>query len=144
MDPQPQPPGRRAVLCGAALTGAAGLGLTACSGAGSAGKRSPATPTTAVDLGAADAVPVGGARLYREKKLVVSQPSRGEFKAFGAVCTHAGCVLTSVEKVEAHCTCHGSRFDTTSGEVLAGPADSPLPEVPIRVDGGRLVAGPGD
>ncbi|MCI0382999.1 Rieske (2Fe-2S) protein [Streptomyces sp. CNQ085] len=138
----PGSPGRRTVLCGAALTGAAGLGLTACSGGG--GGRAPAVPTAPVDLGAADAVPVGGARLYREKKLVVSQASEGEYKAFSAVCTHAGCVLTSVEELEADCACHGSLFDTTSGEVLAGPADAPLPAVPVEVRGGRLVAGPDD
>ena len=138
----PQPASRRTVLCGAALAGAAaGLGgLTACSG--SDGRRSAAIPTAPVDLGAADAVPVGGSQLYREKKLVVSQPAEGEFKAFSAVCTHAGCVLTSVKELEADCSCHGSRFDTTTGEVLAGPATAPLPEVPVRADGGTLVAGP--
>ncbi|HZG06253.1 MAG TPA: Rieske (2Fe-2S) protein [Streptomyces sp.] len=139
-----RPVGRRTVLCGAALSGAAGLGLaglTACSGTG--GERAPATPTAPVDLGPADAVPVGGSRLYREQRLVVSRPAEGEFKAFGAVCTHAGCVLTSVERLEGDCSCHGSRFDTTTGEVLAGPANAPLPEVPVRVEGGRLVAGPG-
>ncbi|WP_031506763.1 Rieske (2Fe-2S) protein [Streptomyces megasporus] len=141
-------PGRRTVLRGAALTGAAGFGLTgltACSGSGSGG-RDPrqAVPTAPVDLGPADDVPVGGSRLYRERRLVVSQPTRGDFKAFGAVCTHAGCVLTSVKELEGDCTCHGSRFDTTNGEVLTGPANAPLPEVPIRVEGGRLIAGPGD
>jgi nitrite reductase/ring-hydroxylating ferredoxin subunit len=139
-----QSPGRRTVLCGAAAAGAAGLGLTACSGSDGGGGRAPATPTAPVDLGAADAVPVGGSRLYREERLVVSRSSEGEYRAFGAVCTHAGCVLTSVERLEADCTCHGSRFDTTTGEVLAGPAGSPLPSVPVRVEGGRLVAGPGD
>ncbi|MTE18550.1 Rieske 2Fe-2S domain-containing protein [Streptomyces sp. TRM43335] len=138
-----QPPGRRTVLCGTALAGAAGIGLTACSGPGSGDRRSPAVPTAPLDLGAADAVPVGASRLYRDQKLVVSQSEEGRFKAFSAVCTHAGCVLTSVDELEADCTCHGSRFDTTSGEVLAGPANEPLPEVPIRVAGGRLVAGPG-
>ncbi|HEX5568994.1 MAG TPA: Rieske (2Fe-2S) protein, partial [Streptomyces sp.] len=130
------------VLCGAALAAAtAGLGgMTACSAASD--RWSAVVPTAPVDLGGADAVPVGGSLLYREKKLVVSQPAEGEFKAFGAVCTHGGCVLTSVKELEADCSCHGSRFDTTTGEVLRGPATAPLPEVPVRADGGTLVAGP--
>ncbi|WP_206323631.1 Rieske (2Fe-2S) protein [Streptomyces sp. HNM0574] len=121
------------------------MAATACGGAEDDGQERPGgepTPTAPVDLGPADAVPVGGAKLYRERKLVVSQPSRGEFKAFSAVCTHRGCVLTKVEKQEGDCTCHGSRFDVTNGEVLQGPASVPLPSVPVTERGGKLVAGP--
>jgi Rieske Fe-S protein len=134
------PSARRTVLKGAALAGVAGAGLTACSSGSGGGAK--ATPTASVDLGAADAVPVGGAKLFREQKLVVSCPAKGEFKAFSAVCTHAGCVLAEVVKTEGDCTCHGSRFDVTTGKVIQGPATEPLPEVPVRVADGKLVAGP--
>ncbi|GAA1369097.1 Rieske (2Fe-2S) protein [Streptomyces beijiangensis] len=134
------PAARRTVLKGAALAGAAGVGLTACS-TGSKGGAS-ATPTAPVDLGAADAVPVGGAVLFRDQKLVVSSPAKGEYKAFSATCTHQGCVLDKVEKTEGSCPCHGSRFDVTTGKVLQGPATKPLPEVPVRATGGKLIAGP--
>lgn len=133
-----QSPARRTVLRGAALAGAAGFGLAACSpenGDASAG------PTAPVDLGAAAAVPVGGARLYREDRLVVSQPAKGEFKCFSAKCTHAGCVLTGIEKQQSTCPCHGSRFDVTTGEVIQGPASDPLPEVPVKAENGKLTAG---
>jgi Rieske Fe-S protein len=133
------PSARRTVLKGAALAGVAGVGLTACS-SGSADSATD-TPSTPVDLGSADAVPVGGAVLYREQKLVVSRPAKGEYKAFSAVCTHAGCVLAKVVKTEGDCTCHGSRFDVTTGKVLQGPATEPLPAVPVEVAGGKLVAG---
>ncbi|GHC56255.1 Rieske (2Fe-2S) protein [Streptomyces cinnamoneus] len=132
---------RRTVLRGAALAGAAGLGAAACSG-GAGGTRGPAVPTAPVDLGAAGEVPVGGARLFREQKLVVSQPAAGEYKAFSAVCTHAGCVVDKVEDGKVSCPCHGSKFDATTGKVLQGPAGAPLPAVPVKADGGKLIAGP--
>ncbi|MFJ6752965.1 Rieske (2Fe-2S) protein [Streptomyces sp. NPDC091266] len=135
-----QSPARRTVLRGAALAGVAGLGAAACS-PGESGSNAPAVPTEPVDLGAAAEVPVGGAKLYREDRLVVSQPAKGEFKCFSAKCTHAGCVLAEVQKKEGHCTCHGSRFDVTTGKVLEGPASQPLPEVPVKDRNGKLIAG---
>jgi Rieske Fe-S protein len=129
------------VLCGA---GAACLlpALPGCSVGGDAGPREAATPTAPVGLGPAAAVPVGGAKLFREQRLVVSRPSRGTFRAFGAVCTHRGCVLSRIEDGEGVCDCHGSRFDVADGAVLHGPATRALPRVPVRVEDGRLVAGP--
>jgi len=132
---------RRSVLCAGAVAGL-GLATAACSGGGDGGTQ--ASPTTAVELGSSGDIPVGGAKLYREQRLVVSQPSEGEFAAFSAVCTHQGCVLDEVHKEEGSCPCHGSRFDVSTGEVLQGPATKPLPEVPVRVKGGKLVAGPKD
>ncbi|MEU6313420.1 Rieske (2Fe-2S) protein [Streptomyces sp. NPDC047014] len=140
----PQSAARRTVLKGAAaLAGAAGAGaaLTACSTESNSGGRTPATPTAPVDLGAAAEVPVGGAKLYRESKLVVSCPEAGRYKAFSAQCTHSGCVLDKIVEGEGNCPCHGSRFDVATGQVLRGPAAQPLPEVPVKAENGRLVAG---
>ncbi|MFJ8231946.1 Rieske (2Fe-2S) protein [Streptomyces sp. NPDC094448] len=136
------PAARRTVLKGAALAGAAGLGAAACSTESKLGHARTPTPTAPVDLGAADAVPVGGARLYREQRLVVSCPAKGEYLAFSAQCTHAGCALDKVEGNEGNCPCHGSRFDVTTGEALKGPATVPLPKVPVVVRDGKLIAGP--
>ncbi|WP_432588780.1 Rieske (2Fe-2S) protein [Streptomyces sp. HD1123-B1] len=136
-----QPASRRTVLCGAALAGAAGLGVTACS-AGGGGTKAPVTPTAPVDLGAADAVPAGGSKLYREDRLVVARDADGAYTAFSAVCTHAGCVVDAVEGNKISCSCHGSEFDARTGKVLQGPATQPLPSVPVKAKGGKLVAGP--
>ncbi|MFJ6795899.1 Rieske (2Fe-2S) protein [Streptomyces sp. NPDC091268] len=140
----PQSAARRTVLKGAAaLAGAAGAGpvLAACSTETRSGADSPAVPTAPVELGAASEVPVGGAKLFRESKLVVSCQEAGRYKAFSAQCTHAGCVLDKIVEGEGNCPCHGSRFDVTTGKVLRGPASDPLPEVPVKVEGGKLVAG---
>ncbi|MEU6977956.1 MULTISPECIES: Rieske (2Fe-2S) protein [unclassified Streptomyces] len=133
---------RRTVLKGAALAGAAGLGVSACSTDSKLGHAQTPTPTAPVSLGAPDEVPVGGAKLYREQRLLVHCPAKGQYKAFSAQCTHAGCVLDKIEDNEGNCPCHGSRFDVTTGKALQGPATVPLPEVPVRVENGKLVAGP--
>ncbi|MDJ1133155.1 Rieske (2Fe-2S) protein [Streptomyces iconiensis] len=134
---------RRTVLCGAAL---AALGLTAAACGGSdddgGGSDGSAAPDKSVELGASSAVPVGGAKLYPEQKLLVAQPEKGDFKAFSAVCTHQGSVLGEVVKGEAVCPLHGSRFAVDTGKVEKGPATKPLPSVPVKVSGGKLVAGP--
>jgi Rieske Fe-S protein len=129
---------RRSVLCAGAV---AGLGLTAVACTGGGDQASP-TPTAPVELGSPGDVPVGGAKLYRDQRLVVSQPTKGEFAAFSAVCTHAGCVLDEVHEEEGSCPCHGSRFDVSTGKVVQGPASKSLPKVPVRVESGKLVAGP--
>ncbi|MFD9786538.1 Rieske (2Fe-2S) protein [[Kitasatospora] papulosa] len=135
------PAARRTVLKGAAL-GAAGLGAAACSTDSKLGHAQTPTPTAPVELGAADEVPVGGAKLYREQRVVVSCQAAGQYKAFSAQCTHAGCLLDKVEGNEGNCPCHGSRFDMTTGKALQGPATVPLPSVPLKLEGGKLVAGP--
>lgn len=127
----------------AALVGATGTGVTlaACSTEGNGGHGSPAVPAEPVELGAAAEVPVGGAKLYREEKLIVSCPAEGQYKAFSAQCTHAGCVLDKIVKGEGTCPCHGSRFDAATGKVVQGPATDPLPAVPVKAENGKLIAG---
>ncbi|MFE3933226.1 Rieske (2Fe-2S) protein [Streptomyces goshikiensis] len=100
-----------------------------------------APPPAPGELGAAAEVPVGGAKLYRERKLIVSCPAEGQYKAFSAQCTHAGCVLDKIDEGQGNCPCHGSRFDAATGKVLRGPATDPLPAVPVRAEGGKLIAG---
>jgi nitrite reductase/ring-hydroxylating ferredoxin subunit len=130
------------VLKGAVLAGTAGLGLTACSTESKLGHAETPTPTAPVALGAAEEVPVGGSKLYRDQRVIVTCPAKGQYKAFSAQCTHAGCLLDKVEDNVGNCPCHGSRFDTTTGEAMEGPATAPLPPVPVRIEGGKLVAGP--
>jgi rieske iron-sulfur protein len=66
--------------------------------------------------------------------------------AFSAICTHSGCeVDESLGGNETlYCSCHGSTFDARSGgTVISGPAPRRLPQLPLKIDTGRLaVAGP--
>src|SRR5215217_1896728 len=63
----------------------------------------------------------------------------GDFVAYSAVCTHQGCTV-AYKGGKLACPCHGSVFDPAKGaEVVAGPAPTPLPEIPVKVEGGQVV-----
>jgi Rieske Fe-S protein len=62
----------------------------------------------------------------------------GDFVAYSAVCTHQQCTVAYDNGLLA-CPCHGSVFDPTNGaEVVNGPAQLPLPEIPVEVRGGEV------
>ena len=84
-------------------------------------------------------VPVGGGKILTDKKIVITQPRAGSFEAFTAVCTHQGCIVSSVSGGTINCPCHGSKFSVTNGSVVNGPAASPLAPVSIKVQGTSIV-----
>src|ERR1700691_4277933 len=89
-------------------------------------------------LGAASEIPVGGGKIFAAAKVVVTQPVRGQYKGFSAVCTHVGCVLSEVADGSIDCPCHGSEFKITNGAVVTGPAPRPLPKKQIKVVDGQV------
>ena len=83
-------------------------------------------------------VPVGGCFVVAAAKVVLTQPTEGDFKAFSATCTHQGCSVESSTEGEIPCPCHGSRFSLEDGAPTSGPASSPLAAVEITVDGDSI------
>ncbi len=90
------------------------------------------------DVGSAREVPKGEGRVIRKglRKEAIYRDERGGLHCMSAVCPHLGCIVgwNGTEKTW-DCPCHGSRFSAT-GEVLNGPANSPLEplrETPPRV-----------
>lgn len=83
-------------------------------------------------------VPEGGGEILPKAKVVVTQPRKGDFKCFSAICTHAGCLVGGVQGGAIICPCHGSRFSVKDGSVLSGPASRPLPEYKIKVHGSKI------
>ena len=63
----------------------------------------------------------------------------GDFVAYSAICTHQGCTV-AYKNGNLACPCHGSVFDPANGaSVVAGPAPRPLPEIPVKVQGGEVI-----
>ncbi len=64
--------------------------------------------------------------------------------AYSKICTHVGCPIALYEKTTSHllCPCHQSTFDAADQcKVVFGPANRPLPQLPITVDAqGYLIA----
>lgn len=151
---------RRALIGGLGAV-AVGVGLVACSGgqgggdaAGSTDSTDSTSPTSGPPSpagggdGAADQaairttdIPVGGGKIYADLDTVVTQPNKGDFKAFTATCTHQGCIVANVSGGTINCGCHGSRFSIADGSVtqaaqgLTPQTQNPLPSKSVTVTG---------
>jgi nitrite reductase/ring-hydroxylating ferredoxin subunit len=138
------PLSRRAVFSGAAAIGAAAA-LAACgddSGSGSTAESGPdaqsgSDASAGAELNVAD-VPVGGGTIVASPGVVVTQPSQGSFKAFSAVCTHQGCLVSKVENGRIICACHNSMFSAADGSVVSGPATRALAARNVTVSADTL------
>ncbi|MEV3934081.1 MULTISPECIES: Rieske (2Fe-2S) protein [unclassified Streptomyces] len=140
---------RRTVL----TAGAAAL-VTGCGSSGDGDGTEESSPAVSGDVSSPTApggeeltrtadIPVGGGRIFKDRKVVVTQPAAGEFKAFSAVCTHAGCIVAAVADGTIDCACHGSRFSIGDGTVEQGPATRALPAERITVEGEGIRLGQG-
>jgi len=152
---------RRAVFGGAGALGAAcvlaacGTDQTGSSGnnepgytnnplpAGSAGTDGNSTGGTGNSgsgtvLAAVADVPEGGGIIAGD--YVITQPAKGEFRAFSKVCTHQGCDVSKIDAGVIICPCHGSEFSINNGSPQNGPARQALPETKVKVDGDNVVS----
>ncbi|MFJ8199723.1 Rieske (2Fe-2S) protein [Streptomyces sp. NPDC096152] len=151
-----QPPGSPARRTVVAAVGAAGLAaaLAACgsddesSGSSSTGNDSNGTGGSGGSGGGAAAggavlaktadIPEGGGKVFASQGVVVTQPTKGEFKAFSSKCTHQGCAVNRIAGGVISCPCHKSEFSATDGSVKKGPATQPLPAKNITVSGEEI------
>ncbi|MEU7045555.1 Rieske (2Fe-2S) protein [Streptomyces varsoviensis] len=154
---EPAPPCRRTVI---AAVGGMGLAaaLTACGGSDSDAKDAPDSeqpkdgattpggdaadpPGGGQALAKTSEIPQGGGKVFEAHKVVVTQPAKGQFKAFSAVCTHQGCLVRDVSNGTINCPCHGSKYSVEDGSVRHGPATKPLPATRISVQGDSVQLG---
>jgi Rieske Fe-S protein len=151
-----------------ALSGGAVLTLAACGAEGQAGDpvptsaapsgsatsatpgtssspSAPATPSKAASSKApsgpsvaTSSVPVGGGVILDDADYVITQPTKGTYKAFSKICTHQGCKVGSVTGGVIVCPCHRSEFSIEDGSVKQPPATKPLPESKTTVVGSKV------
>ncbi|GAA1034171.1 Rieske (2Fe-2S) protein [Virgisporangium ochraceum] len=145
---------RRTVIAGAAGLSAT-VALTACgddtadtdTGDAAGQPADQATPTgtstanggAAAGLAALADIPVNGGKIFAAEKVVVTQPTAGEVKAFSTTCTHQGCAVSKVENGLIVCPCHDSKFKISDGTPTGGPATKPLQSKSVKVEGGQIV-----
>ncbi|HEY3468787.1 MAG TPA: Rieske (2Fe-2S) protein [Amycolatopsis sp.] len=137
---------RRTVLTtGAAVAGAAvgAVALSACSSDDGKPGTAQAPIAAGTPLVALADVPVGQAKAAKApdgSDVIVARTSESACAAFSAICTHQGCTVAP-KGADLVCPCHGSVFNALTGEVKQGPANKPLPSVPVKVENGKVVAG---
>lgn len=91
---------------------------------------------------AAGELPVGSAKelTYGGSPAIVIREAE-RLSAFSLVCTHLACTVQwQPDKKEFYCPCHDGRFDQF-GEVIAGPPPLPLEQLPVQMDGDRIIVG---
>ncbi len=145
---------RRTVLRGAGVGSVALPLLAACGSSSSSdspsssGASSGSASSSGGDAGGggggggttvpASKVPVGGGTILKAQQVVVTQPAKGDFKAFTAICTHQGCTVGSVQGGQIVCPCHGSHFSIKDGSPVSGPAQAALAAKKVTVTGGQI------
>lgn len=87
-------------------------------------------------------VPPGSAVEFEDggEPAVLLRLDSGDFVAYSAVCTHQGCTVAyNGSGGTLDCPCHGSVFEPCGGgAVRQGPAESPLPGIPVETSGGEV------
>ena len=158
---------RRTILRAAGLLGLTGAGAAALSACAEASGGSPSaapaatetsaptTPSPTADTSspmpsastaeapkgpsvATSKVPLGGGVILDNADYVVTQPSKGKYKAFSKICTHQGCPVASVRDGVIHCDCHGSEYSIKDGSVTNPPATKGLAEGKTTVFEGKV------
>jgi len=148
-------PRERFIRLGAAMGMSIGgaSALTACGEESSEGSANGAAKSNKLTKTSGGKAPAGGQEIARTSRVPVGSAARftnsgspavlvhlpnGKFAAYSALCTHQGCTVT-YQNGQLLCPCHGSVFDPSKGgAVLSGPALSPLPQIPIKEQGGGI------
>lgn len=139
---------RRTILAALGAAGATAA-LTACGGSedsssGSSGSSEPSGSAGSGGSGGGEAlaktseIPEGGGKVFADQKVVVTQPTAGEFKAFSTTCPHQKQQVNAVDNGLITCPAHGSQFSVTDGSVEKGPATSALTAANITVEGDSI------
>ncbi len=92
-------------------------------------------PFGLVSAGNASALAVGDVKTVPGASVAIARDAQGVY-AMTLICTHEGCDISQEGTVGSNgitCDCHGSQFDT-NGNVVVGPAVSPLQHYQVTAD----------
>jgi len=111
-------------------------------GAPAAGDETVAQVESGTAIAQESDVPQGSALEFTdeegERPAVLVHLDSGDFVAYSAICTHQQCTV-GYNGDNLACPCHGSVFDPANGgAVVNGPAEQPLPEIPVEVRDGEV------
>lgn len=116
---------------------------------------SPASPMPAASPSAASPqgvqiakvadIPVGGVVAFNDPTTgdpaFLLQPAQGTYLAYSGVCTHQGCTVGFDQASNRFvCPCHGAEFDGSNGDVVRGPAKTPLAKINVAESNGAVYA----
>jgi len=98
-----------------------------------------------VKIVSVDEMQVGDTKMFKfgdEPKAAILLRIPDGFRAYGAVCTHLGCIVNKKisEMNMIFCPCHAGMYDLSTGKVLAGPPPSRLPGIDIVEEDGAVFA----
>lgn len=126
---------RREFLVRAAAASAAGALLSACGDGEIGGTLAPEQRSgqLVVSVAAFPALATAGVLVRVGPWQAAKRTGAGTFDAFDMTCTHQGCLTNITNGQRFDCPCHGSRF-SSDGDVLRGPALSPLTTLPTSYD----------
>lgn len=80
-----------------------------------------------------------GASETVDRRVVYLVKTSDELYALDSTCTHLGCrTKFNADSGHIECPCHGGVYDTR-GIVVSGPPPTPLAQVPVRVEQGRIM-----
>lgn len=94
-----------------------------------------------IEIAKVDEVLVGSIKtfIFNGKAAILLKMPAG-FRAFGAVCTHLGCIAYwKPDENIIFCPCHLGKFDPNTGDVISGPPPSRLPSIDIAVKEGKYM-----
>jgi len=97
-----------------------------------------------VEVGKVEDFPVNASKVVSvsDKPVIVVNTKAGGLKAFSAICTHLGCIVSwNASRSSIHCPCHDGFFNPVTGAVVSGPPPKPLPAYEVVVKDNKVMIG---
>lgn len=74
-----------------------------------------------------------------DQAVLLNLPGQG-FVAYSQKCTHLSCSVYYGDQGDLICPCHDGKFDSRTGEPIAGPPQRALPRIQLQERDGQLFA----